>query len=117
MFKNLANLASLMKSAQQMGSKMQEVNEDLKRARVFGAAGGDMVKVEMNGLGETLSVSIDPSLFARGDREMLEDLTTAAINQAQAKAKQAHVEAMKKLTEGVDVPGLGDALAQFSGQG
>lgn len=118
MFKQLGqlgNLASLVKQAQQMTTRMQEVNEQLRARRVEGIAGGGMVKAEVNGLGEVLRVQIEPTLVQRGEREMIEDLLPAAINDAQGKAKQLHAEAMQSLTEGMNVPGLGDALANMTG--
>jgi nucleoid-associated protein EbfC len=115
MFKGIGNLASLMKTAQQMGGKMQEIQGQLKAARATGAAGGGMVEIEVNGLGEVLRARVDPTLFVSGDREMLEELLPAAINQAQAKAKQLHREAMQSMTEGLNLPGLNEALAQLSG--
>ena len=114
MFKGLANLSTLMRQAQQMGGQIQEQTEQLRAKRVTGGAGGGMVEVEANGLGEILKVRIDPSL---DDREMIEDLLPSAINQAGAKAKQLHVEMMQSMTEGIDIPGLGDALAQITGGG
>jgi len=117
LFKGLANIASLMKQAQQMGSKMQAVQDELKTQRAVGAAGGGMVEVEVNGLGEMLRLSIDPALIERGEREMIEDLIPAAANQAQAKAKQLHVEAMKSVTDGLNVPGLDEAMGQITGEG
>jgi DNA-binding YbaB/EbfC family protein len=114
-FKGLSNIASLMRQAQQMGGKMQEISERLRGERATGAAGGGMVEVEVNGLGEVLSVKIEPSLVENGDREMIEDLLPAAINQAVAKSKQLHVEAMKSLTDGMDMPGLEEALSQITG--
>lgn len=117
MFKGLANLASLMRQAQQMGSKMKEVNEKLKVQRAIGNAGGGMVAVEVNGLGEVLKVSIEPTLVERNEREMIEDLVAAAMNQAAAKAKQLHLDAMTSLTESMDVPGLNDAISQITGGG
>ncbi len=112
---NLANLGSLFKQAQQMGGRLKQITEELKTKRVEGTAGGGMVRVEVDGLGQVLACRIDPSLVASGDRELLEDLLPGAINQAQAKAKGLHAEAMKSLTEGFDVPGLGSMLAQLSG--
>jgi DNA-binding YbaB/EbfC family protein len=114
MLKGLGNLASIMKTAQQMGGKIQEINEDLKNQRAIGSAGGGMVEVETNGLGEVLRVKIDPKLFEDGEREMVEDLLPAAVNQAAAKAKQLHAEAMQSMTEGLNMPGLSDALSQFT---
>jgi DNA-binding YbaB/EbfC family protein len=109
---NLANLASVLKQAQQMGGRMQELAEKLKSQRAQGTAGGGLVSVEVNGLGEMLHCTIDPTLT---DREMIEDLIPAAVNQAQSKAKQLHAEAMKSLAEGVDMPALNDVLSQLSG--
>jgi DNA-binding YbaB/EbfC family protein len=98
-----------------MGGKVQEINDQLKAARVTGAAGGGMVEIEANGLGEVLRAKIDPSLLASGDTEMLEDLLPAAINQAQTKAKELHRDAMQSMTQGLNLPGLNEALDQLSG--
>jgi hypothetical protein len=112
---NLGNLASVIKQAQQMGGKLEQLAETLKTKRAEGSAGGGLVSVEVNGLGEVLACRIDPSLVTAGDREMIEDLLPAAINQAQAKAKAMHADAMKALAQGIDLPGLNDVLAQLSG--
>lgn len=116
MFKGLGNLASLMKQAKQMGSRMEEVNQQLKEQRAMGSAGADLVQVEVNGLGEVQRVMIDPSLIQAGDREMIEDLLPAAFNQANAKAKQLHMEAMRGLTDGMELPGLDEAMSQITGK-
>ena len=115
MFKGLGNIASLMKQAQQMGSQLKGLNENLKQKRAEGSAGGGMVKVEVNGIGEVLRVQIDPTLVERGEREMIEDLVPAAVNQALAKAKQLHAEAMQSMTEGIDMPGLSEAISKITG--
>jgi hypothetical protein len=112
---NLANIGSLIKQAQQMGGKLQQINEELKTRRAEGSSGGGMIQVEVNGLGEVLSCRIDPSLITAGDRELIEDLLPAALNQALAKSKQLHVEAMKSMAEGVDMPDLNSLLSQLSG--
>lgn len=104
-----------MKSAQEMSGKMQEINDQLRGQRVEGAAGGGMVKVEANGLGEILRVSIEPGLIERGDHEMVEDLLPAAINDAIVNAKQLHADSMKSLTSDMNLPGLDEALEKFAG--
>jgi nucleoid-associated protein EbfC len=114
---NLAQLGTLFKQAQQMGGKLEELNRQLKSRTVEGSAGGGLVSVEANGLGEVLRCRIDPTLLNGGDRELVEDLLPAAINQAISKAKQLHAEAMQSLTAGVDLPGLGEILSQLSGGG
>ncbi|MDP6444169.1 MAG: YbaB/EbfC family nucleoid-associated protein [Pirellulaceae bacterium] len=111
MFKGIANLASMMKQAQEMGGRLQSLTESLKSQRVTGVAGGGLVEVEMNGAGEMLRLQIDPSL----DREMIEDLVPAAVNSAQAKAKEMHAQAMQEMTSDMDLPGLDEALAKFNG--
>jgi DNA-binding YbaB/EbfC family protein len=116
-FEGLTNLAGLMRQARLMGGKVQEINQRLKSERVTASVAAGMVEVEANGLGEILRLKIAPELLARGELEMLEDLVPAAVNEAIAKAKQKHVEAMQGLTEGVDLPGLNQMLAQFTGGG
>jgi DNA-binding YbaB/EbfC family protein len=112
---NLAHIGALFKQAQQMGSKMQQVTEELKTRRAEGSAGGGMVTVEVNGIGEVLSCHIDPSLITSGDRELIEDLLPAAVNAALAKGKELYAQAMQSMTDGLDVPGLNAMLAQLSG--
>ncbi len=112
MFKGLGNIASLMKQAQEMGGKMQQLNEQLKAERVTGNAGAGLVEIESNGLGEVLSVRIDPSLMEKQDQELIEDLLPAAFNAAREKATQLHAEKMQSLTGGIDMAGLGDLLGQ-----
>ena len=115
MFKELGNMASMLRQAQQVGGKMQEVAGQLKSKRVTGSAGGGMIEVEANGLGEVLKVKIDPSL--RGDLEMIEDLIPAAMNQVAAKAKELHMKMMQSVTGDLNLPGLSDALSELTGGG
>lgn len=117
MFKGLANLGSLMKQAQEMGGKMKSLQEELKARRVTGSAGGGMVEIEINGASEILSCKIDETLLAGGDRELLEDMVVTAANQALAKAKAMHAEAMQSLTGGLNLPGLDEAMSKLNGEG
>jgi DNA-binding YbaB/EbfC family protein len=115
MFEGISNLMSLLKNARQMGGKMQELNEELKKRRVTGSAGGGMVEFEMNGRLEALGCRIDPQLFAQGDRELVEDLILAAVNQAITQGKQLHAELAQSLTGNLDIPGLQDAISKLTG--
>lgn len=117
MFKGLSNLASLMKQAHQVSSRLQAVNEELRTRRAVGRAGGGMVEAECDGLGQLLRVTIDPSLIERKDRELIEDLVPAAVNAAIAKSKELHAEALRELTGGIDLPGLKDAFGGALGEG
>ncbi|MEM9657385.1 MAG: YbaB/EbfC family nucleoid-associated protein, partial [Planctomycetota bacterium] len=83
---NLANLPALMKQAQEMGGKLQQLNEELRKKKVTGAAGAGLVEVDANGAGEVSAVRIDPSLIEKQDGEIIEDLLPAAINAASQKA-------------------------------
>ena len=116
MFKGLANLGQMMKQAQEMSGKMAQVSEELKAKKITADAGGGMVTIEANGIGEAKKVSIDPKLFESGEREMIEDLLVAAFNQVSAKAKQLNLETMQEMTGGMNLPGLEEAMEKLTGQ-
>ncbi len=92
---------------------MQALQEELKTKRATGSAGGGLIEVDVNGLADVLVVRIDPSLMEKGEREMIEDLLPAAINAAQAKAKQMHAEAIQGLAGGLPLGGFADILSQL----
>jgi DNA-binding YbaB/EbfC family protein len=110
---NLANIGSLMKQAQEMGGRMQAMQDELRAKRATGSAGGGLIEVDVNGLAEVLAVRIDPTLVEKQDREMIEDLLPAAFNAAQQKARQMHAEAMQAIAGGMSIPGLQEALTQL----
>ena len=112
---NLANIGQMMQQAQEMQAKMQGVQETLKTKKVTGAAGAGLVEVEVTGVSEVLAVRIDPTLIEKQDREMIEDLLPAAINDANQKAKELHAEALQEATGDMNLPGLGDAIQKFTG--
>jgi nucleoid-associated protein EbfC len=115
MFKSLGNLAALMKQAHLLGGRMQALTDRLKQERVTGSAGGGMVEVEANGLGEILRVRIDPSLLSSAERDMLETLAPTAINQALEKARQKHTEAMQAMAGQLDIKNLQEMIQQMTG--
>ncbi|TVP88843.1 MAG: YbaB/EbfC family nucleoid-associated protein [Thioalkalivibrio sp.] len=96
-------LGGLMKQAQKMQEDMQKVQSELANMEVDGQAGGGLVRVVMTGKHEVRRVNIDPSLF-EDDRDMIEDLVAAAINDAVHKAEAAAQERMAGLTEGMGLP-------------
>ena len=110
MFKGIGDLAGMLKQAQSMGSRMKEMNEQLSAIRAIGSAGGGLVEVEVNGLGEMMRISIDSTLLEKKDRELIEDLVPAATNTALSKAKEQQARSMQDLAGGMDIPGLSDAL-------
>jgi DNA-binding YbaB/EbfC family protein len=115
-FDGIKNLGSILKQAQQIGGQMGQMTEEMRKRRVTGTAGGGMVEVEVNGLMEVLRCRIDPQLAVQNDRELLEDLVVAAVNQAISKGKQMHADAVRDLTGGLPLPGaFHEALAKFTG--
>jgi DNA-binding YbaB/EbfC family protein len=100
----MKNLGNLMKQAQQMQSKMADMQAKIGEMEVEGVSGGGMVKATMTGKGETRRLKIDPSLVDKDDVEMLEDLIVAAINDARAKSEALMQAEMAKLTAGLPLP-------------
>jgi hypothetical protein len=96
-------LAGLMKQAQQMQDNMRKLQEQLADMEVEGQSGAGMVKVSMTCRHDVKRVRIDPSLLA-DDKEMLEDLIAAAVNDAVRKVEAAVQEKMSALTGGLGLP-------------
>ncbi|KTD08084.1 YbaB/EbfC family nucleoid-associated protein [Legionella jamestowniensis] len=96
------NLGNIMKEAQKMQQRMQEAQKQLSQLVVRGVSGSGMVEVEMNGRHEVNKVKINPSLM--DDVEMLEDLVTAAFNDAARKVEQASKQKISELTAGLNIP-------------
>ncbi len=115
MFKNLTNIANIMRTASQMGERMNELKNDMEGRRVYGRAGeGDhSVFVELNGLGVVQTIDISESLLDRSMKQNVQDLTAAAMNEAVAEAKKMHVEAVRQLTGGIELPGLDNVLNEL----
>ncbi len=106
MFKELGNMANLLKQAQQIREDLGRVQEELKQKVVEGTAGGGMVRVKVNGQQEVVSVQIEKEVVDADEVEMLEDLVKAAATQALSKSKEAAKEEVMKLTGGLNIPGL-----------
>lgn len=98
-------LGNLMKQAQAMQENMRRAQEELAKIEVIGTAGGGMVSVTMTCRHDVRRVQIDPSLM-QDDKEVLEDLIAAAVNDAVRKAEQASQEKLAGLTSGLNIPGL-----------
>jgi DNA-binding YbaB/EbfC family protein len=96
------NLAGLMQQAQKMQQEMQKAQEELANVEVTGLAGGGLVKVTMTGRHAVRKVEIDPSLL--DDIEMLEDIVTAAVNDAVNRVVTATQDRMSDMTAGISLP-------------
>ena len=96
------NLAGLMQQAQKMQQEMEKAQAELANMEVTGEAGGGLVKVVMNGKHAVRSVQVDPSLL--DDQEMLEDIVTAAINDAVNKIASSMQDRMSDMTAGIPLP-------------
>ncbi len=104
------NIQKLMKEAQKAQRKMTEVQEKIATMTVEGSAGGGLVTATANGNGELQKINIDESAIDPDDRELLEDLVMAAVNDAQRKAKELQEEEMSSVMGGMGgmggMPGL-----------
>lgn len=96
-------LGNLMKQAQQMQADMQKAQEEIANMQIEGQSGAGLVKVTMNGQHELLRVNIDDSLMG-DDKDMLEDLVAAAVNDASQKLAAATKDRMGSLTAGMELP-------------
>lgn len=96
------NIANLLQQAQKMQQDMQKAQESLAQLEVTGTAGGGMVEVRMNGKHAVLGVKIDPAVA--DDVEMLEDLVTAAANDAVNRVQAVTQEQMSGMAEGLNLP-------------
>ena len=96
-------IGNMMKQAQQLQARMQKAQEDIAAMEITGESGGGMVKVTINGRHEAKRVQIDPSV-PLDDREMLEDLVAAAINDATHKLESASQQMMSGIMGGMNLP-------------
>lgn len=104
----MADIFKILQQAQQVQSKMEQLQDELARLTVTGSAGGGMVSVETDGKGNVKKVKIEPAAVNPADVEMLEDLIVVAITEAQKKASEKAKDAaqaeMGKLTGGLNLP-------------
>src|SRR4030043_797582 len=97
---------NILKQAQQMHSKISQLQEEMAGKTVEASSGGGMVHIVMNGKQEVVSIRIDPEVVNKEDVEMLQDLITAAVSEAIRKSQEMMAEEMKKVTGGLNIPGL-----------
>jgi nucleoid-associated protein EbfC len=100
-------LGNLARMAQQMQAEMARVQAELEQMRFEGTAGGGAVKATVSGKQEVLTVSIDPGVVDPSEVEMLQDLVTAAVNDALRASVEQAAQKMAAVTGGMRIPGLG----------
>ncbi len=103
MFKGMGDIMKIMKQAKHLGSRMEEVQAQLKARRVEGSVGAGAVTAIATGQGDLVEIKIADEVVDSGDKEMIEDLVTAAVNQALANAKEVQREELSKVTGGLDI--------------
>jgi len=102
----MANMADMMKQAQQLQNKLARIQEEAGKKTVEASAGGNMVNAVVNGRLELISLRIDPAVVESCDVEMLQDLVLAAVNEGVRKAQKMVAEEMSKVAGGLKIPGL-----------
>ena len=100
----------LMKQAQKMQQEMGKVQEESKKKTIEATSGGGMVTVTANGAMEIISIKIERDVVNPDDIEMLQDLISAAVNEALRRAQQMVSDDMSKISGGMNIPGLGNML-------
>jgi DNA-binding YbaB/EbfC family protein len=98
------NLGQMMRQAQEMQDKLQNMQHDLSEIEVMGSSGGGLVRITLSGKTEARRVEIDPSLLKESERQVLEDLLVAAINDARVKVEATAQQKMAELTGGLQLP-------------
>ena len=98
------DLEKIMEMAQNAQAELQKAQDNLDAVEVEGVAGGGLVKIRTSAKGRMIGVSIDDSLMAVSEKSMLEDLITAALNDAKAKADVAANAEMQKMSSGLPLP-------------
>ncbi len=111
--KNLANMASLMQQAGGIQEKLAAVKERITRMQVEGKAGGDLVRVIVTGDLHVVSVSMQQGLIESRDREMIENLTKIAMENAIQNAKEAAAREMSDIAGSMNIPGLQEAMTKM----
>ena len=106
MAKGIGGMGNLLKQAQEMQSRMAKIQEELAQKTVDGSAGGGMVRVTVNGQLALTAIKIDPTVINSEEKEMLEDLIMAAINDGMRKARDMASSEMSNITGGLKIPGL-----------
>jgi len=97
------NMQQMMKQAQKMQEQLQK---QMEATVVDATAGGGMVSLKMNGSKQVLTIQIDPEVFTSGDKEMLQDLIVAAVNEGVRKVDEAMNGQLGGLTAGLKIPGM-----------
>ena len=100
----MPDLNELMKMAQEAQAKLMRAHEGLDKVEVEGASGGGLVRIRASAKGQVLGVQIDESLLQPSEKQMVEDLVAAALNDARAKADEAAKGAMEGVTGGLQLP-------------
>ncbi len=100
----LGDMSKMMKQAQDLQTKMAELQEELANTIVTGESGAGLVKARCTAKGELTGLDIDPSIFVPSEKEVAEDLILAAIKEAQKNAAERHQSEMAKLTESLGLP-------------
>ncbi len=106
MVKGLGGMGNLFKQAQEMQARMAQIQEELGRKTVEATAGGGMVRVTVNGQFVLTAIKIEPAVINSQEKEMLEDLVLAAVNEGVRRAREMVSEEISKVTGGIKIPGL-----------
>jgi hypothetical protein len=100
----MGDMMKILQQAQEMQSRLQQIQDGLESQSISAASGGGMVTATVDGKGQVRGIKIDPAVVDPADIEMLEDLVIAAVGEAQKKAQEMAQEQMQQLTGGLQLP-------------
>ena len=100
----MVNLGNMMKQAQELQKKMADAQKKVEELEAEGTSGGGLVKAKINGKNITTSINIDDSLISKDEKEILEDLIVAALNDARENVQKKIADEMSSLTGGLKLP-------------
>ena len=100
------NMNEIMRQAQKMQTKMNQLQEEMGKKEITASAGGGMVEATVNGQGNLIRIHIERDVVDPEDREMLGDLIVAAVSEAQRQAKETMQQEINSITGGLNLPGL-----------
>lgn len=106
MAQGIGGMGNLLKQAQEMQARISKIQEELAQKTVEGSSGGGMVQITVNGQLAVTAIKIDSTVMNSEEKEMLEDLVLAAVNDGMRKAREMISNEMSKVTGGFKIPGL-----------
>jgi DNA-binding protein YbaB len=110
MFKSLTGIGNLVRNFSNLRQRVEELKQQLGRERIESVSTCQTVRIEMDGLGQVHSVQISEAICLQTERSRMEQLLLETVNQGLQAARRKHLNAVRELTEGIEIPGIDSLL-------